>query len=114
MYKIINVIPLIWGPSGTVEYRVHPPTLHPDKVLNWLFICNAITKYAYIHREYISNFGTLSNIDLSSILETCYSSKLSNLLNSYVDFRKTYMKKMDSKGHKELMEDLTIKIPSIC
>ena len=110
-YKIVNIIPLIWGNSGTVEFRVHPPTQSPQKVLNWLYICNAILAYAYKNSEKIANFAPLTDLKLQTIFFDVYSSLLASKLLSYVEWRKEYMQNMDATGKKELVEDLTKVIP---
>jgi len=58
-YHIINLVPFLFGKRGTIEFRVHPPTLNPIKAINWLFICNAILKFANIQK---SSWYTIPNI----------------------------------------------------
>lgn len=38
-----------------VEFRVHPPTTDPNKILTWLAICAAIIRYANNHKEELVN-----------------------------------------------------------
>lgn len=112
-YFIVNMIPFIWGKSGTIEWRVHPPTQNKDKIINWLFITNGILKFVDKHKEKIADFEDLRDIDLAFIMQDIYSDDLSARLNNYISFRKHYMIGMDSKGLTELKNDLD-KIPSNC
>jgi len=110
-YKVLNIIPLVWGGSGTLEWRVHPPTQNVHKILNWLYISNAVIAYAYKNAKEFAEFGQLTNLDLEKILYSVYSEKLAKVLVGYVEWRKEYMLTMDSTGQKELEEDLSLKIP---
>lgn len=107
----MNVIPMIWGRSGTVEFRVHPPTQNVHKMLNWLYICNAIMAYCYEHRMEISAFSDLRSVNLEAILKDTYSVALSSILTKYVEWRKQYMKDMDVQGDRELAEDVLLDVP---
>jgi len=111
MYCLYNCIPAIWGGSGTIEWRLHSPTQNPKKILNWLFICNAIMAYAEKYKKEISDFSSLQDVNLNSIFADVYSSMLASTLNFYVQWRKDYMMEMDATGEKELEEDLTLEIP---
>lgn len=110
-YRIVNMLPLIWGGSGTVEFRVHPPTQSTMKILNWIYICNAILAYTHKYADTIANFDSLTSLDLKAIINDTYSFQLANTLNLYVEWRKEYMLTMDRIGQQELDEDLTKVIP---
>lgn len=45
-YHWLNLINTIFSKRNTVEFRIHQGTLNPQKVVTWLFICNAIIKTA--------------------------------------------------------------------
>jgi hypothetical protein len=94
-----------------VEWRVHPPTQNVHKMLNWLFICNAVMAYAYEHREEIAAWSDLKQVNLDHILKDSYSVALSSVLTKYVGWRKQYMKDMDAQGDRELAEDLLLDVP---
>ena len=100
-YKIINLIPLIFGKSGTVEFRIHGSTFNHDKIVNWLYIISAITKFAekYVN-EINSTPNIISGITLSKILTDIYSDShvLSSYLTQYVDYRKMLMDKHSANG----------------
>lgn len=110
-YCIANIIPLIWGKSGTVEWRVHVPTQNVHKMINWLYICNAVMSYAHRHQKEISEFSDMRNVNLEAIIKDTYSASLSNIIYSYVQWRKEYMTTMDVQGDRELVEDLSLPIP---
>lgn len=105
-YYLENIVPFIWGGSGTVEWRLHSPTKNPHKMLNWLYICNAIMAYTEKNKDYIANFGELRDVNLETILKSVYSQACATELIGYVEWRKDYMKTMDAQGDKELEEDL--------
>jgi hypothetical protein len=112
-YKNCNIIPLIWGKAGTIEYRLHPPTQNVHKIINWLFIINAINKFAELNSKDLANFEfefKEGSITLSGTMRAVYSKELSNTLINYINFRKEYMKINDVAGYVELAEDLDINI----
>lgn len=106
MYFISNIVPFIWGGSGTVEWRCHVPTKNPHKMLDWLYICNAIMAYVEKNKEDIANWGDLRSVNLEYIMKSVYSEACATELIGYVEWRKNYMKDMDAQGDKELEEDL--------
>lgn len=83
-YFWLNFVPFIWGKSRTIEFRVHPPTTNFIKSLNWVFICNAIMKYAYDNRN---NLEVLfEEITLPELFSKVYSKNdLVVYLTKYVE-----------------------------
>ena len=108
MYYLQNCIPFIWGKSGTYEWRIHTITQNPHKMLNWLFICNAVMSYVEKYKDEIANFSDLRSVNLSTIFSDVYSSELATILSGYIQWRKDYMVDMDPQGDKELAEDLIV------
>jgi hypothetical protein len=45
-YYWANLMNMFFTHRNTVEFRLHTPTTNSHKMVNWLFICNAIVKYA--------------------------------------------------------------------
>lgn len=45
-YYWLNFINMVFSPRNTVEFRLHTPTLNGHKIINWLFMCNAIVRFA--------------------------------------------------------------------
>ena len=109
-YIWLNMIPLIWGGRGTVEFRCHTPTFSTPKVINWLFIVIAILKYARKHTaELISKpFKGLAPVTLKSIIEEAYPKKISGVLLKYVEDRTThYSCKNDNTGEEEIGHEMS-------
>lgn len=52
-YYWVNFIPLLFKKQRTVEFRAHHGTLNKYKVMNWLWITNAIMRYADMNTELI-------------------------------------------------------------
>lgn len=105
-YHWLNLIPLIWGNRGTVEFRCHTPTLNAQKVINWLFIVVAILKYAkkYTNRLVGSNQIINPVITISDILIEIYPKEIYTILISYInDRKKHYNKKNDLTGELEVL-----------
>jgi len=44
-YHWVNLVPLVFYPSRTIEFRVHQGTFNKYKMVYWLLICNAMVKY---------------------------------------------------------------------
>ncbi|MFW6312152.1 MAG: amidoligase family protein, partial [Nanoarchaeota archaeon] len=94
-YHFLNLIPFIWGPTGTVEFRLHPPTTNAIKTINWIFICNAIMKYANLNKN---NGHKVKQIGLMELISMVYDPKLTLYLNSYIQKLKDDRIIFDSVG----------------
>lgn len=81
-YSIVNFIPFLWGRTRTVEFRVHPPTVNAIKTINWVFICNAIMKFANLRKK---DWQNIEKISLQELFNVVYDSKLSQYLSTYVN-----------------------------
>lgn len=104
-YLWMNVIPLIWGKRGTVEFRCHTPTLDSQKVINWLFIVVSILKYAKKHTKDLvsSPYTELPPITLMNVICEAYPKKISSVLLDYISTRKKhYADKCDVVGESEI------------
>jgi hypothetical protein len=91
-YYWMNSMNVIFSERNTIEFRLHTPTTNAQKVFNWLFICNAIVRFAEEHAEEI--ITSRKRIRMSEILNY-YASKfgdkgveLSEYLIGYVRSRK--------------------------
>lgn len=94
-YSIVNFIPTIFGPNGTVEFRIHTSTFNEDKIVNWLYLISAICWYAY-ENKHIDDFKELR---LSNVIDSIYpSSILRDYLKDYVQYRKDLMLKHEESG----------------
>lgn len=90
-YYWINFMNTIFSERNTLEFRLHGPTTNQQKVVNWLFICNAILKYTHSHQSKI--LSSNCTITLNEILD--YYERfgndgkfLSEYLKAYVSSRK--------------------------
>lgn len=106
----MNLIPLIWGSRGTVEFRCHTPTLQSQKVINWLFILVAILKYALSNSTKLVNCieSELPKITLREIVQMAYPPEISKVLINYMSSRKIhYHNKNDVVGEIEIFSEET-------
>lgn len=91
-YYWVNFMNTIFSERNTVEFRLHTPTTNQQKMVNWLFICNAIVRYANTHSHKI--LLTNDPITISDVLDHYsdnYGSRgnfLSQYLKAYVEERK--------------------------
>jgi hypothetical protein len=90
-YCHTNLINLLFGKRGTVEFRLHTASFNKDKIINWLFIVNAICKFSYKYRDVYSSKPVDQCLTLADILANTYSTSLSSILISYVEYRKQFM-----------------------
>lgn len=106
-YGWVNFIPLLFGGSGTIEYRIHPPTLNFYKVLAWVYITNAILHYAKLcmheicdPKSSILEYYSEHSFNLKDIVNAIYpeGSTSRNLCISYIDYRKGLRSKLDKMG----------------
>ncbi len=108
-YVWLNLIPLIWGGRGTVEFRCHTPTFDSTKVINWLFIIVAIIKYALEHIDSLTSkqLDKIKPISLSSVLHEYYPVDVTSALCTYIKKRKSfYSNESDPTGTKEISAEL--------
>lgn len=107
-YVWLNLIPLIWGSRGTVEFRCHTPTVNSQKVINWIYIVMAILRFAKKHQALLTTniFSELPKIDLDKIIESSYPKSISSILNEYIYARTDYYKnKNDHVGEDEIFNE---------
>lgn len=105
-YYWLNLQNMIFSERGTAEHRMHTGTLNSTKILNWLFICNAIIRYAEKNIEKI--ITSPKNISLKEVLDfykTEYPTNqsavlLSDYLNAYYNYRKKVFEKDIANGDK--------------
>lgn len=97
-YHALNMVNVFTAKSGTVEFRLHGPTLHPVKTLFWLIICNAIVAYSETNP-----WVCLSDrqITLDEVLDGFFRNGseetdqvIKDLIKNYIASRKAYYKKL--------------------
>lgn len=113
-YFWLNFMNMFFSERRTMEFRLHHCTLNGQKMVNWLYICNAICQYAAQNTEAI-----LSNnnpISLNTILDyygnnfkSSHAQFLSAYLKAYVADRKAYFARDKAEGdyisEKEMKND---------
>lgn len=52
-YYALNMFNYLFSNSGTIEFRLHHPTLNPYKIINWILICMAMVKYTKNNIQHI-------------------------------------------------------------
>ena len=97
-YHWVNFIPTLFGNSKTVEFRCHIPTTDAVKVINWLYICAAIIKFAKIISDSNADMSTITSYDLTKVIDRVYSGKLADHLKTYIADRKANRLADDAKG----------------
>ena len=83
-YHHLNL--LNWFEKGsTIEFRLHEPTTNYQKIVSWLLIISAITKYAKKYSNQIINNEL--KISLMKIILDIYPTNVSSYLNKYIKHR---------------------------
>jgi hypothetical protein len=85
-YYWVNLIPLVFYPSRTIEFRIHQGTLNKYKIIYWLLMCMAMVKYAE------SDSTTSDKIDIREIFKFAYPEEntAEALILHYEDMCKYY------------------------
>lgn len=85
-YYWLNLQNMIFSDRETAEFRMHTATSNKVKMIAWLFICNAIVKYAEKHiRDIITCEGNISLINVLKHYATEHpTSKAAKYLTEYL------------------------------
>lgn len=101
-YYWINFMNVIFSKRNTVEFRIHHGTTNPQKMVTWLFICNAIVKTAMLRAADILKGKKITFDDVldyyGNTFKTSTGETMSNYLKEYVKSRKEYFKKDFDNG----------------
>lgn len=99
-YHHLNLLNLFNSTStGTIEFRLHEPTLNFYKVISWLLITSALVKYSQKYQEEI-----LSNkikISLRDVMIEIYPQKVAEYLIGYIKERTIYFSNRYCSGNYE-------------
>jgi hypothetical protein len=115
-YYWINFMNMFFSERKTIEFRLHQATTNGQKMVNWLFICNAILKYAEKNaRKILSSADKISLNEVLDYYKDNFKTKeadfLSRYLKAYVEDRKQYFANDNARGdyesRKELVGDKT-------
>lgn len=94
---LVNFQNLIFSPRKTVEFRLHTATVNKYKTVNWLFICNAIIKYAENNIQSIIKGDSVCFADVLNYYRDHFKNEkgrnVSEVLNNYVVERTNYFQK---------------------
>lgn len=105
-YFWVNLFNMFFGHRHTFEFRLHGPTTNPHKMINWLFICLAILKYADKNALQILKMKDKETVSLKELL-TIYEDNfpkdgkarfLSEYLYAYFRERQEAFKKDYKRG----------------
>ena len=102
-YFWLNFMNTIFSERNTVEFRLHTPTTNSQKMINWLFICNAIVRYALLHpRDIIASTKKISFAEVLDYYGNTFNGDrakfLSEYLKAYVAERTKLFKKDIERG----------------
>lgn len=89
----------MFGDNKTLEFRCHVPTQDPVKVINWLYICSAIIKYAEKTYKDNVNLATMKGLTLVDLIKDSFINyKLTTYLANYIIDRKNHRKLDEGAG----------------
>lgn len=118
-YYWANFMNMFFGHRHTIEWRLHQATTNSQKMINWLFICNAIVKYADRYAsEIITNKGNISVKQVLDIYKELHpkdkdATFLSDYLYAYFEERQAQFAKDIKKGDKisewDMLDDKSYK-----
>lgn len=79
-YTWVNLIPLLFGQSKTVEFRIHEPTFNEDAVVNWLLFCITILNFSSnsddgVFKNKVNLLQILNNSEYGTELEQYYTNR---------------------------------------
>lgn len=107
-YYWLNFMNTIFSNRNTLEFRLHTPTTNAQKMINWLFICAAIVRYANTHSREI--LLSRNGITLNQIMDVYkqYGTRgefLSRYLMAYINERKEkFSKDFENKEYVSMWE----------
>lgn len=77
-----------------MEFRVHPPTTNSVKTINWLFITNAILRFASSH-SWKKIYTKTGRVSIDEVINFVYGGRLSKYLIGYTNDLKQRRIRMD-------------------
>lgn len=85
-YHWLNLVPLVFYPARTIEFRIHQGTFNKYKIIYWLLICNAMIKY-------VEMTGLHEELPIGDMLSKVYSegNVAQALITHYQDMCTYYM-----------------------
>lgn len=110
-YSAVNLLNCIFTDRNTVEFRCFQNTTNPHKMVNWLFLCAAIVKYAERNVSKILTKDepiTLKEVmDIYKVLNPTNKDAIfvSDYLNAYIEDRKEYFMSLIENNDYEAQDD---------
>lgn len=112
-YHWLNMINIIFSERNTVEFRIHQGTLNAQKVVTWLFICNAIVKTAMYESAKILRGEQVTLEDVLNYYGKFYKNVTGGSISTYlVEYYRNRVAEFqnlkesgDVMGVKEVMDD---------
>lgn len=83
-YYWINFINTLFSNRGTLEFRIHEPTVNSQKVTNWLFIVNAFVKYAQNNQKKIFSSSKISIEEVLNYYKNSFNNETAKFLSEYL------------------------------
>lgn len=83
-YHWLNLINLVFSKRNTVEFRIHQGTTNAQKVISWLFICNAIIKTAILESSKILRGEEITIHDVLNYYAKFYKNTTGNAISMYL------------------------------
>lgn len=85
--------------SGTIEFRLHEPTLNFYKIMSWLLITSALVKYSNKYQDQIIN--NKIKISLKDVMIEIYPQNVATYLIEYIKERTIYFSNRYCSGNYE-------------
>ena len=87
-YYHVNMIPLLFSKSRTVEFRLHQATIHYSVMLHWFLICSSILNYAEENQDKIlESREKITLLDVISPIKDV-SEDIHKKLDAYIYYRR--------------------------
>lgn len=88
-YYWVNFVNPVFGKQDTIEFRLHTPTLNPDKIINWLLMCVAIMSYAEKEPLKCMSVAPITFENVLDYYKTVRNTSLASMLsNNLIDYYK--------------------------
>jgi len=102
---------MFFSDRKTIEFRMHHATLNHHKMIPWLFICNAIVRYAENNAQSILKSGDpIALTEIADFYGNLHKTKdakfLSSYLKAYIASRKAYFEKDRQNGDYQSLTEL--------
>jgi hypothetical protein len=84
-YYWMNFMNMFFSERRTIEFRLHHNTVNGQKMINWLFICNAVVKYAEKHaKEIVSGNKPITVEQVLNYYAETFKTKHGKFLSAYL------------------------------